>query len=629
MRPELKAGDVLGETYRLVELIGKGGMGEVWKAEHQRLPKKVAVKVLLDATLANETAIARFRREAEIASRLNHPNIVDILDFNTLPGGIPYMVLELLDGESLRSRLRKGPMSLPEALRILRQVSSALVEAHGKGVVHRDLKPENIHLVPEMSESGLVERAKVLDFGISKLQGGETALTQESEVLGTPVYMAPEQVSGSQGQIDGRTDQFALGSIFYEMVTGSVAFSGNTVIQVLGRVLQGEPEPIEGMVPGIPQSVSAAVKKALAKKPEDRFKTVVEFVETMASGLTGAGYQLQTGPHARVNSIAVAATMASGPGQVSGGFRENVEMAADLGTQPTLHSTQDELEEPAARDLGTQPTMFSTSDKQDDEKDKETGPEDDPAGGFDRYTAKRRDIPPTRPVDKVTSGLGSTAWKYPVIVAGGLVLGAAIVFLTLHFFPREQEESSSEKMAQKDSDAEGLTHGKKRVEDSDKTAQKKSEHNENDLKDDPGGEADGSSEYDDPAEEEVEETKQKVEEDSKEDAVIVKDRKKERKRPQAPAENDKTIKKGLSPEAEEFLSLARGALKNSNWDQAFRYAERSWGHQRSSAAGIIMVQARCGQKSLGLANAALSRLSGSARRRAIEWCKRRHGMDLE
>src|SRR4051812_12934107 len=190
MSSGIEVGALLADTYEVTRLIGRGGMGEVWLAKHRRLPgKQVAIKVLhVGGAQLSPDALARFRREAEVATRIGHPNIVEVHDFNTLPDGSPYLVLEFLQGESLGSRLRH-PMELAEAQRILRQVGSALQAAHAHGVVHRDLKPDNVFLVP--TPMGTV--VKVLDFGISKVLHTSTLQTQESVLVGTPAYMSPEQ----------------------------------------------------------------------------------------------------------------------------------------------------------------------------------------------------------------------------------------------------------------------------------------------------------------------------------------------------------------------------------------------------------------------------------------------------
>jgi serine/threonine-protein kinase len=288
-------GSVLAGTYEVTGLIGKGGMGAVWAASHQRLPgKRVAIKVLLGSG-PDEQALARFRREAEIASRIGHPNIVEVLDFNTLPDGTPYQVLEFLDGESLAGRLKRGPIPVGITLEMARQIGSALLAAHRAGVVHRDLKPDNIFLCPTDSGGVLHDRVKILDFGISKIRGSQTLQTQESVLIGTPQYMSPEQASGKNQAVDQRTDIFALGAIVYEMLTGRSAFSGDNVVSVIMDVVQGTPAPLATLVPALQPAAIAAVERALAKKPDDRFQNVGDFIAALTGrpvqtlGAAGAG----------------------------------------------------------------------------------------------------------------------------------------------------------------------------------------------------------------------------------------------------------------------------------------------------------------------------------------------------
>ncbi len=191
-RSAIDVGSVIADTYKIEALIGRGGMGAVFVASHSRLPgKKVAIK-LLHAELHDQDVMLRFRREAEIASRLGHPNIVAVHDFNITPDGTPYLVLEYLEGQTLAQKIKDGPIPLDQVLSIVRQVGSALAAAHREGIVHRDLKPQNIFLIPTEVDGRMVEIAKVLDFGISKIVGSQTVKTQESTLLGTPQYMAPE-----------------------------------------------------------------------------------------------------------------------------------------------------------------------------------------------------------------------------------------------------------------------------------------------------------------------------------------------------------------------------------------------------------------------------------------------------
>jgi hypothetical protein len=287
----LGVGSVVAEAYEITGMLGKGGMGAVWGARHLRLPgKRVAIKVLLAGT-DDAQALARFKREAEVASRIGHAGIVEVLDFNQLPDGTPYQVLEYLAGESLGARLGRGAVPLATALDFARQIGSALAAAHRAGVVHRDLKPENIFLCPTDAGGVVSERVKVLDFGISKIRGSQTMKTQDQVLIGTPQYMAPEQAAGNNAAVDNRTDLFALGAIVYEMLTGRPAFSGEGVVAVIMNVVAGTPTPLASLAPGTPPAVVAAVERALAKKPDDRFADVGAFIEA----LTGRPLQTLTG----------------------------------------------------------------------------------------------------------------------------------------------------------------------------------------------------------------------------------------------------------------------------------------------------------------------------------------------
>ncbi|MFI5289762.1 MAG: serine/threonine-protein kinase, partial [Polyangia bacterium] len=327
---EIEVGTVIADTYEVTALIGQGGMGAVWAANHRRLPgKRVAIKVLLGAA-SEPQALARFRREAEIASRIGHPNIVEVLDFNALPSGTPYMILEYLQGESLAERLRRvGAMACEPALEIVRQVGSALHAAHRADVVHRDLKPDNIFLCPTDSGGVLADRVKVLDFGISKIRNSQTVQTQESALLGTPQYMSPEQAYGRNKQIDQRTDVWALGAIVYEMVTGEAAFAGESLTQVIVRIIHDPPPSLVGR-PGVPERVVKAVGRALEREADRRFPDVASFIEE----LTGKPlYTLDRAVPPRISAMASAATGAADPAEL-GVTATQASSPPSLGTQP-------------------------------------------------------------------------------------------------------------------------------------------------------------------------------------------------------------------------------------------------------------------------------------------------------
>ena len=269
-------GLVLQDTYVLGECIGKGGMGEVYEATHVRLPGHVAVKILRPHLLTNDDAFARFCREAEIMSALQHPHIVQIFDFNTALDGRPYFVMEYLDGVDLEARLADaGALPLPALVRIVDAVASALGAAHAAGIVHRDLKPANIFLM--RGEGQDRDFVKVIDFGISKAPGPGRRLSRASEVMGTPEFMAPEQALGLVGEIDARTDQFALAAITFAMLTGREPFVGGDPASLLYQVVHEEPPRLSGFLAWDTTEIQSVLDRALAKRPEDRFDSIVEF----------------------------------------------------------------------------------------------------------------------------------------------------------------------------------------------------------------------------------------------------------------------------------------------------------------------------------------------------------------
>jgi serine/threonine-protein kinase len=268
-------GTVLNGTYRLDRRIGEGGMGVVFEATHQRLPRRLAVKVLSVAGAQQREAFERFRREAEIASSLGHDHIVQVFDFNYSEEGFPYLVMELLEGEDLTARIaREGRLSPAQTARILEEIVSALTAAHGRGIVHRDLKPPNIFL----ARKGAVDFVKILDFGVSKVLHAPKG-TVVGTIFGTPNYMAPEQAEGRQPEIDQRTDIFALGAILYECLTGRRAFDAADPLGTLYQVCHTEPEPVRKYAPDTPEAIQAVITRALAKRREERYATAAELCE--------------------------------------------------------------------------------------------------------------------------------------------------------------------------------------------------------------------------------------------------------------------------------------------------------------------------------------------------------------
>jgi len=267
---------VLADTYVLGRLMNRGGMGDVFEATHARLPGRYAVKILRAELVGNREAFARFCREAEVMSELRHPNVVQIFDFNTTPDGRPYFVMEHLEGRDLETRLvQSGPLPLPAAVRVVEAVASALAIAHAHGIVHRDLKPANIFLVT--IDGQVDELVKVLDFGISKIRSSGTLLSSPTDMLGSPAYMSPEQARGAS-EVDGRSDEFALGAITFRMLTGYDPFTGDDIASLLYQVVHEEAPPLARYLPAHwdTRALQAVLDRALAKDPAHRFGGMME-----------------------------------------------------------------------------------------------------------------------------------------------------------------------------------------------------------------------------------------------------------------------------------------------------------------------------------------------------------------
>ena len=267
-------GKTVAGRFRIIDFIGKGGMGTVYLAEHETLPRRFAIKILKTEYLTNELFVERFRREAIASSRVVHPNVVYITDFGRLPEGNFYIVMEFLEGTGLDSLLEaQGRIPLTRALPILIQLADALDHAHKMGVVHRDLKAENVLLVEERNR---VDVVKILDFGIARLLVPDctnSRITSHGQVFGTPEYMSPEQASDKN--LDGRSDIYSLGVLAFELVTGQPPFLSPNPADVLHAHLSQMPPPPSSMVPDfhVPRIFDGVVLKCLAKKPTERYTT--------------------------------------------------------------------------------------------------------------------------------------------------------------------------------------------------------------------------------------------------------------------------------------------------------------------------------------------------------------------
>jgi serine/threonine protein kinase len=268
-------------------------MGTVYLALHPIMGRKAAIKVLKPELARDESLVTRFFNEARAANAIRHPNIIDIIDVGLLPDdNVPYMLMEFLEGESLATRLdRVRPLEVSAAVEIASQTASALAAAHSKGIVHRDLKPDNLFLVPdEMVGTG--ERVKVLDFGIAKLRDdmrGSSMKTRTGAIMGTAAYMSPEQCQGLIERLDHRTDIYALGIILYEMLCGGPPFVSEGFGDIIIMHVMQEPVPPQHKNPLVPNDVSAVILRALAKSPDDRFQSMLDFQNALRGHSTARG----------------------------------------------------------------------------------------------------------------------------------------------------------------------------------------------------------------------------------------------------------------------------------------------------------------------------------------------------
>ena len=306
-------GTTLGDRYRIDALIGEGGMGRVYSAEHVLMRKRLAIKVLHRELTTMAEVVARFEREAMAAANIDHPNVAAATDFGKLPDGAVFLVLEYVQGKSLRDEIAGGPIAAERALHITRQIAAGLGSAHALDIVHRDLKPENVMLVEKGGDPDFV---KVLDFGIAKVPIGEvphptqtpahTPITKAGMVFGTPEYMAPEQALGQT--VDGRADLYALGVILYEMLSGSRPFSSQSQVGILGQQLSKSPPKISDRAPGIvvPPAVEAVAMKLLQREASERYQSaseVVDVINRLLAPIPGHGIYRFTLPEGSPSSF--------------------------------------------------------------------------------------------------------------------------------------------------------------------------------------------------------------------------------------------------------------------------------------------------------------------------------------
>lgn len=284
-------GHVFDEKYRLDARLGGGGMGTVYRATHLLIDRPVAIKVLSQRFVGDETAQQRFRREARAAGRMQHANAVSVTDFGATADGYLYIVMELLEGQTLRDVLmREGPLDVARAVSIMLQTCAAVAAAHDAGLIHRDLKPANILIAQRPDTPAVV---KVLDFGVAKFAVEEQAdddyqtLTQVGALIGTPRYMSPEQCSGS-GPVTPASDVYSLGIILYEMLSGAPPFNAETPLAIVFRQVSAPPPPLPATVP---EKLRTIVERALAKDPAKRFLNAEELREELLSAAQALGLE--------------------------------------------------------------------------------------------------------------------------------------------------------------------------------------------------------------------------------------------------------------------------------------------------------------------------------------------------
>src|SRR5262245_41266497 len=295
----LQTGQIIESKYRIVRLLGEGGMGAVYEGENVRIHRRVAIKILHSNVAENVDAVARFEREAQAAGRIGSDHIVEVIDLGNLPEGDRFMVMEYLDGESLSQRIQsRGRLTPQDAAQVMIQLLEGLGAAHGAGIIHRDLKPDNVYLI--RSRRGQADFVKILDFGISKFnklnKDSGMSMTRTGAVMGTPYYMSPEQAKGSK-EMDHRSDLYSAGVILYEAITGQVPFNAETFNELIFKIVLEAPPPPQQLVPGLDPAFSSIMQKAMARDPNDRFQSAQDFAAALHAWV-GSGQGVAVAPTA-------------------------------------------------------------------------------------------------------------------------------------------------------------------------------------------------------------------------------------------------------------------------------------------------------------------------------------------
>src|SRR4051812_15384386 len=283
MNAPVQPGEILAGKYRVEQVLGVGGMGVVVAAVHLQLDEKVAIKFLVPEALANAEAVARFEREARAAVKIKSEHVARVIDVGNLETGAPYMVMEYLDGGDLDGWIRKkGSLPIEQAVEFVLQALEAIAEAHALGIVHRDIKPANLFCIRRAD--GLFS-IKVLDFGISKANGltgsGPVGMTATTAVMGSPLYMSPEQLESARN-VDARTDIWAIGIVLHELLAGRVPFAGDTLPEVVIKIVNTLPEPLRAVRPDVPPKLESVILKCLEKDRTRRYGNVADLALALA-----------------------------------------------------------------------------------------------------------------------------------------------------------------------------------------------------------------------------------------------------------------------------------------------------------------------------------------------------------
>jgi len=343
--------DILNGSFQILQKIGSGGMGAVYRALQPEMNRMVGVKILHPKLASRQDLVSRFRREARAMSQLSHPNTVKVFLYGELDDGSLYIIMEFLEGKNLNQTLRAdGPFSVERALPILIQVCGALDEAHRAGIIHRDLKPENIFIV---QSAGVRDYPKVLDFGLAKvgerqMRPGSVILTQEGMVFGTPEFMSPEQAQGKT--LTAASDIYSLAVILYEVLTGNLPFYAKSPMDYIQLHVTGRPIPLNQRVSGrvFPPLLEQVIDRALAKRPEDRFSSAADFASAMQQVLAGDSKLATRLASAARSADALAPAFGSRPTEAPAALRPPQGTAAMSAPTPLLGAYEPHPKAPEA-----------------------------------------------------------------------------------------------------------------------------------------------------------------------------------------------------------------------------------------------------------------------------------------